>query len=293
MAITKSILLALAALSMTLPLSAHHDSFTHHQNHEGQQPLQVHHNTHENDGTLVQEAKRVAIIGAGSAGSSAAHFLRHFHANTANISRINITIYERNSYIGGRSTTVSAHGNPSYPIELGASTFVPMNENLVNAAKEFDLAVSSISSARPKTVRDSVGVFNGEEMVFVQPYAEGEMGKWWSLARLLYHYGPSAPLRANRLTDETARKFLKMYREPLFPFSSLGEAAGSVGLLEATGMTGEQFLMANGVGNGKFVTELMQSATRVNYGQNLGLIHGLETMVCMAAEGAVSVEGGN
>jgi prenylcysteine oxidase/farnesylcysteine lyase len=73
----------------------------------------------------------------------------------------------------------------------------------------------------------------------------------------------------------------------------LGEAAESTGLLEATGVTGEQFLMAKGVGNGKFVTELMQSSTRVNYGQNLGLIHGLETMVCMAAEGAVSVEGGN
>jgi prenylcysteine oxidase/farnesylcysteine lyase len=31
----------------------------------------------------------------------------------------------------------------------------------------------------------------------------------------------------------------------------------------------------------------------VNYGQNLGVIHGLETMVCMAIEGAMSVKGGN
>jgi len=206
---------------------------------------------------------------------------------------IDITIYERNAYIGGRSTTVNPHGNPSYPIELGASIFVSVNENLVNAAKEFDLTVSSTSNARPKTVRDSVGVFNGEEMVFVQPYAEGKMGMWWSLAKLLYQYGPFAPIRTKRLTDETVGKFLNMYREPLFPFSSLGEAAENAGLLEATGVTGEQFLKAKGVGSGKFVTELMQSSTRVNYGQNLGLIHGLETMVCMAAEGAVSVEGGN
>lgn len=168
-----------------------------------------------------------------------------------------------------------------------------MNENLVNAAKEFGLTVSSTSNARPKTVRDSLGVFNGEEMVFVQPYDEGKMGKWWSLAKLLYQYGPFAPIRAQRLTGETVGKFLNMYREPIFPFSSLSEAAESVDLLEATGVTGEQFLVAKGVGNGKFVTELMQSSTRVNYGQNLGLIHGLETMVCMAAEGAVSVEGGN
>jgi len=232
--------------------------------------------------------------GAGSAGSSAAYYLRRFHTNTTNVPPVNITIYERNAYIGGRSTTVNPHGNPGCPIELGASIFVSVNENLVNAAKEFGLTVCSTSNARPKTVRDSLGVFNGEEMVFVQSYdEEGKMGKWWSLAKLLYQYGPFAPIRAQRLTGETVGKFLNMYREPIFPFSSLGEAAESVGLLEATGVTGEQFLMAKGVGNGKFVTELMQSSTRVNYGQNLGLIHGLETMVCMAAEGAVSVEGGN
>lgn len=42
-----------------------------------------------------------------------------------------------------------------------------------------------------------------------------------------------------------------------------------------------------------FSTEIIQASTRVNYGQNLGHIHGLETMVCMAIEGAMSIEGGN
>jgi prenylcysteine oxidase/farnesylcysteine lyase len=31
----------------------------------------------------------------------------------------------------------------------------------------------------------------------------------------------------------------------------------------------------------------------VNYGQNIGVIHGLETMVCMAIEGAMQIQGGN
>jgi prenylcysteine oxidase/farnesylcysteine lyase len=34
-------------------------------------------------------------------------------------------------------------------------------------------------------------------------------------------------------------------------------------------------------------------STRVNYAQNLPLIHGLETLVCMATSGAMSIEGGN
>lgn len=42
-----------------------------------------------------------------------------------------------------------------------------------------------------------------------------------------------------------------------------------------------------------FTTDIIQASTRVNYGQNLGLIHGLETMVCMAIEGAMQIEGGN
>jgi prenylcysteine oxidase/farnesylcysteine lyase len=42
-----------------------------------------------------------------------------------------------------------------------------------------------------------------------------------------------------------------------------------------------------------FTTDIIQASTRVNYGQNLGIIHGVETMVCMAIEGAMQIEGGN
>lgn len=41
------------------------------------------------------------------------------------------------------------------------------------------------------------------------------------------------------------------------------------------------------------VRMLTNSSTRVNYASNLGLIHGLETMVCMATNGAMAIEGGN
>lgn len=42
-----------------------------------------------------------------------------------------------------------------------------------------------------------------------------------------------------------------------------------------------------------FAREIVQASTRVNYAQNIDKFHGLETMVCMAANGAMSVEGGN
>lgn len=92
---------------------------------------------------------------------------------------------------------------------------------------------------------------------------------------------------------KTVGKFLQMYEAPFFPFEQgLSETAQAVGLTGVTAATGEQYIRENGI-QGSFAREVVQAATRVNYAQNLGAIHGLEAMVCMAAEGAMSVEGGN
>ena len=90
----------------------------------------------------------------------------------------------------------------------------------------------------------------------------------------------------------TVAKFLEMYDLPYFPFRYREEVAEKLGLLKATGNTGDQFLARNSISGG-FVDEVIQAATRVNYAQNLGLIHGLETIVCLATDGAMAVKGGN
>jgi prenylcysteine oxidase/farnesylcysteine lyase len=90
----------------------------------------------------------------------------------------------------------------------------------------------------------------------------------------------------------TVGRFLRMYDEPVFPFESLDAAAARVGLVDFTAATGTQILNEAGIGE-KFSREIIQASTRVNYGQNLGGIHGLETMVCMATDGAMAVKGGN
>ena len=90
----------------------------------------------------------------------------------------------------------------------------------------------------------------------------------------------------------TVGRFLRMYEEPIFPFVSLDAAAARVGLVDFTAATGAQILKAGGIGE-KFSREIVQASTRVNYGQNLGGIHGLETMVCMATDGAMAIKGGN
>ncbi|KAI9844932.1 MAG: hypothetical protein M1837_005218 [Sclerophora amabilis] len=237
-----------------------------------------------------QQPHRVAIIGAGSAGSSAAYYLNKFSsdANTPT----DITVFERSSYIGGRSTTVNVFSNPLEPVEVGGSVFVEVNKNLVNAAKEFGLETNRLQDSRPTqqdgAAAERLGIWNGEEFIFTQ---SDSSPSWWNTAKLLWKYG-MAPVRTQRLMKSTVGTFLKMYEAPHFPFRSLSRVALDLGLTAITGSTGEQYLDENGIAP-PFSTDIIQASTRVNYAQNLPLIHGLETMVCMATDGAKAVKGGN
>lgn len=162
-----------------------------------------------------------------------------------------------------------------------------MNTNLLNASREFGLGVQSASVDRPDETDESLGVWDGKDFVFM--VKSGSM--WLNLARLVWRYG-LAPLWTQNLMKKIVGRFLNLYEEPLFPFHSLSEATAAVDLPNVTAATGSEFLQANGISS-RFSREIIQASTRVNYGQNLPLIHGLETMVCMATDGAVSVEGGN
>ena len=201
---------------------------------------------------------------------------------------MNITVYEKSNYVGGRSTTVNVYGHSAYPIELGASIFVKVNTILYSAAKEFDLSLKDSGADRPKETTHMLGVWDGESFRFV---ADEGSSYFWDIAKLLWKYG-LAPIRMQMLMKKTVDTFTKMYEEPYFPFRSLSQTAFDLGLTAVTSITGSELLKQNGVGT-LFATDIVQASTRVNYAQNLNQIHGLETTVCMATDGAVAVEGGN
>ncbi|QDS77868.1 hypothetical protein FKW77_000240 [Venturia effusa] len=244
--------------------------------------------------TAPHTTKRVAIIGAGAGGASTAYHLSQY-AKSSNVS-LDITVYERNPYIGGRSTTVHAYNNALFaknmPVELGASIFVKMNHILYNASEVFKLSRIRLGEAGGDDEEPQsgpvLGVFDGDIFVFTQDAGTS----WWKeLAKLWWRYG-LAPLRARNLMKEVTGRFEKMYKAPYFPFASLTDTLYNLGLLQVTNMTGAQFLKERSVGE-LFSREIIQASTRVNYAQNLGLIHGVEAMVCLAAEGAMAIRGGN
>lgn len=158
---------------------------------------------------------------------------------------------------------------------------------MVDAVREFNLSTGAFRAAHAEVPGASLAVWDGRDFIVTQ---ESE-GGWWDIAKLLWKYG-LAPLRTRNLMKSTVGQFMEMYEAPIFPFKSLTQAVQDVGLLPATAVTGEQYMSANGI-KGAFGHDIVQASTRVNYAQNLKYIHGLEAMVCMAAEGAMAVEGGN
>jgi len=174
-------------------------------------------------------------------------------------------------------------------VELGASIFVKINHILYNATETFHLNVTQHDMGDDIVEEGpTLGIYDGEIFVFKQ----NKGTSWWSdIARLVWRYG-LAPLRTQNLMKDVTGRFLQMYDKPYFPFASLTDTLYTLGLLENTGVTGEQLLKEKGVGD-LFAREIVQASTRVNYAQNLNAIHGVEAMVCMAADSAMAVEGGN
>ena len=181
------------------------------------------------------------------------------------------------------------HGDPSQPVELGGSIFVQVNRNLVNAVAELGLSVKKANARKSDDPPEVLGIWNGQDLVIT---ISDDNYSWWNAAKLIWKYGLLSIMRNQALMKKTVGTFLRMYEEPHFPFRSLSETADDLGLNKITGVTGAQFLEANRIG-ASFSTEIIQASTRVNYAQNLNQIHGLETMVCMAIDGPMSVEGGN
>lgn len=144
--------------------------------------------------------------------------------------------------------------DPTFPVELGGSIFVEVNHIMVEATERFRLKPASMGDVEVEGVAlPELGVWNGEEFVLVTTKEDG----WWDKAKLLWRYG-AAPLWTNRLMKSAVGKFLTMYEEPVFPWKSLSEVVEKVGLLEATGVTGEQYLKANGIGEA-FAREVIQA----------------------------------
>lgn len=228
---------------------------------------------------------RVAIIGAGAGGSSAAYWLS-LGKKRANIT-FDIDVYERSDYIGGRSTIVFPYGNADLPhVELGGSIFVDANKNMMRAAKTFGLDIIDSDL----NLRNELGIWDGQQFVF-RTETTG-VGSWWGKLSALWRYGFSAPAKVDSIVKNMLVHFLKLYNHDFETWKDIPAFAAQVKLLDTVAQTGAEYFDTHGVGL-RYSRELIEAATRVNYGQNIDNIHGFGGLVSMSADAASTVTSGN
>ncbi|KAI0271577.1 FAD/NAD-P-binding domain-containing protein [Gloeopeniophorella convolvens] len=234
----------------------------------------------------VTRSPRVAIIGAGAGGSSAAFWIGK--AKERYGLDIGIDIYERSNYIGGRSTTVYPYNNSAYePIELGASIFVSINKNLWRATDEFNLTRYGFEDED-----GDMGIWDGESFLLTQGTVGGTIGSWLDSLKVLWRYGYHPPTRATKLLKSMTDKFVKLYVPGTPRWSTIEDLSNTFEWNDLISQTGAEYFESHGV-SAKFTTEMIEAATRVNYAQNVDSLHALEAMCSLAADGANSVKGGN
>ncbi|KAH8832141.1 Prenylcysteine lyase-domain-containing protein [Flagelloscypha sp. PMI_526] len=227
---------------------------------------------------LAQAAPKVAIVGAGAGGSSASYWIKkakeRFGVN------IDIDIFEKSNYIGGRSTVVHPYNNTAYrPVELGASIFIEANKNLWRAADEFGLT-------RQPNEGDSenydVGVWDGQKVVL-------DLDKDDIVAK----YGLDSLVKVDDLIANMYSSYVNIYTTKIPRWQKISDLASSLGFSSLLPQTLLTYLRANNVSDG-YSTELLEGATRVNYGQNVDAIYALEGLASLPPPyDTVNVAGGN
>ncbi|PWN36762.1 uncharacterized protein FA14DRAFT_140693 [Meira miltonrushii] len=254
-------------------------------------------------------AQKVAIIGAGAGGSSAAYFLSKAQTKLENLGfgaqGIDITLFERDERIGGRTTVVHAYDDENLPaIELGASIFADVNKNLQRASKQFNLETGA------KLGEDGVtGVWDGQQFLI-----EGLDDGWWNSAKMFWRYGYS-PLTTQKLVGKTVDAFLRLYdpaymhkskdekkatdtnnsssnTESGYPWRTIEDLAKAMSFDQMVARSAGDYFYLQSVSK-LFIEEIIEAATLVNYGQEVYSIHGLGGSVSLAASGATGVVGGN
>ena len=141
-------------------------------------------------------------------------------------------------------------------------------------------------------------VWDGQQFVF-----ENLDNGWWNSAKMLWRYGYS-PMKTEKFVGKLVDRFLQMYdpkwlheakanKGASFPWSSIEDLANAFNFSELAAITTLRHFYRNERIAKLFVEEIVEAATRVNYGQNVDEIHALGGGVSLAASGAASIQGGN
>ncbi|XP_072515244.1 prenylcysteine oxidase 1-like isoform X2 [Salminus brasiliensis] len=217
--------------------------------------------------------KKIAVIGAGIGGSSAAYFLRQEFGPS-----VKIDVYEAGT-VGGRTATENVKG---HDYEIGAAVIHPLNLHL----KHF---VETLGLSPRAEVKTKMAIFNGKELTF-------EESDWFivNFIRMLWRYGFNS-FRKPGWVEGILGKFMSIYQYQKlgYSFSSVEQLLHAVDADKLLNQTLEEAMLADGFSQ-VFINDIVTPNTRINFGLNAGL-NAFVGVVSLAdgTSGLWTVEGGN
>lgn len=225
---------------------------------------------------LQDQPKKIAVVGAGIGGTSAAFYLRQeFGAG------VKIDVFEP-GVVGGRLATVKIG---DYEYETGGSVIHPLNLHM----KHF---IEKLGIPPRKDVPSKMAIFDGKELTF-------EESDWLivNFLRMLWRYGFTF-LRMHMWVESIMDKFMRIYQYQQFGYSfssvdRLLHAMGGDSFLTLRNQTLEEAMIGEGFSQ-TFLNDIVVPIARVNYGQSVR-INGFVGAVSLAGadSGLWAVDGGN
>ena len=228
-------------------------------------------------------APRIAIIGAGMAGCSAAYFLREIFGD-----ELAIVVFEKAQQVGGR---VQRRAFAGTAIETGATLIHSSNAYLSTFIETLGL-----QRARPHNREDSksssLGIWNGTAFAFQSLPSSGA-----TTVRMLARYR-LAPLRTRALVRSMLERWTRIYelQQQQRAYATPRAMFEALDLFPWTQQASYTMFQQNRISR-RFVDEFIDGVSRVNYGQD-GTIHAFVNLTSLVGAGLgggelFSVQGGN
>jgi prenylcysteine oxidase / farnesylcysteine lyase len=202
---------------------------------------------------------KLAVIGAGVGGCSAAYFAQKYLPNTK------VTVFESQQGVGGRILSQKAYGAN---LELGAAFFNGSNRIILELKNDLELSAQQVEQYGDFMIWDGANiVFRSNQNGLINNFK-------------IFSKYKSSVLNTIRLLNKAKRKFSNFYLQQEKNPTEIDSLFESAGLKEFTQKTFDILLGEAGI-NQKFIDETAAPITRTIYSQNadLGGFAGLGALI--------------
>ncbi len=230
-------------------------------------------------------APKVAIVGAGIAGASAAYHLRDHYAHAD----LDLTIYQADPQVGGTIKFAKVYDGAysSQQVETGAQSFYADDECVQSLIDEAGLR-QKLEPHYP--VQKSVGIWDGANFIL---RGEGDLkGRTWAdWARYAWKYGFSV-IHMRQWLSEKLPIFQRLVGRWEYATRNIPRDIEKLGLTAELKSNAWSFLQ--NLTSPDFSREIVQAVTRAWFGQNLATMHSLAALAASNPAATDSVmNGGN